>query len=84
VEYAGRLGYRDFDCAPVDLNCNLVHWRFPGRHPPGGDVVWSNPDAKPKSRKTSIQKNFARTWRPMERLVASPYPRYWNLEHDDS
>ena len=46
------------------LDLYLVHWPFPNFHPPGCDVNYHDPNAKPY-----IQANFMKTWRQLEKLV---------------
>ena len=46
------------------LDLYLVHWPFPNFHPPGCDVNFHDPNAKPY-----IHENFMKTWRQMEKLV---------------
>jgi len=46
------------------LDLYLVHWPFPNFHPPGCDVNFHDPDAKPY-----IHDNFMKTWRQLEKLV---------------
>ena len=46
------------------LDLYLVHWPFPNFHPPGCDVDFHDPNAKPY-----IHENFIKTWRQLERLV---------------
>jgi alcohol dehydrogenase (NADP+) len=46
------------------LDLYLVHWPFPNFHPPGCDVNFHDPDAKPY-----LHENFMKTWRQMEKLV---------------
>jgi alcohol dehydrogenase (NADP+) len=46
------------------LDLYLVHWPFPNFHPPGCDVNFHDPNAKPY-----IHESFMKTWRQMEKLV---------------
>ena len=46
------------------LDLYLVHWPFPNFHPPGCDVNFHDPDAKPY-----IHESFMQTWRQLEKLV---------------
>lgn len=46
------------------LDLYLVHWPFPNFHPPGCDVNFHDPNAKPY-----IHENFMQTWRQLEKLV---------------
>jgi diketogulonate reductase-like aldo/keto reductase len=46
------------------LDLYLVHWPFPNFHPPGCDVNFHDPNAKPY-----IHENFMKTWRQLEKLV---------------
>jgi len=46
------------------LDMYLVHWPFPNFQPPGADVTFRSPDARPY-----IHEEFMETWRQMERLV---------------
>src|SRR5271157_5730229 len=46
------------------LDLYLVHWPFPNYHPPGCEVNYHNPDAKPY-----IHENYMKTWEQMEKLV---------------
>lgn len=46
------------------LDLYLVHWPFPNYHPPGCDVNFHSPDAKP-----FIFEDFMKTWKQMEQLV---------------
>jgi alcohol dehydrogenase (NADP+) len=46
------------------LDLYLVHWPFPNFHPPGCDVNFHDPNAKPY-----IHEGFMKTWRQMENLV---------------
>jgi alcohol dehydrogenase (NADP+) len=46
------------------LDLYLVHWPFPNFHPPGCDVNFHDPNARPY-----IHENFMKTWRQMEKLV---------------
>ena len=53
------------------LDLYLVHWPFPNYHPPGCDVHSRNPNAKPY-----IHENYMKTWRQMEKLVATGLVRH--------
>lgn len=46
------------------LDLYLIHWPFPNFHPPGCDVTFHDPNAKPY-----IHENFMKTWRELEKLV---------------
>jgi alcohol dehydrogenase (NADP+) len=46
------------------LDLYLIHWPFPNFHPPGCDVNFHDPNAKPY-----IHENYMRTWRQLEELV---------------
>jgi serine/threonine protein phosphatase PrpC len=46
------------------LDLYLVHWPFPNFHPPGCDVNFHDPNAKPY-----IHESYMKTWRQLEKLV---------------
>jgi diketogulonate reductase-like aldo/keto reductase len=46
------------------LDLYLIHWPFPNFHPPGCDVNFHDPNAKPY-----IHDSFMKTWRQLEKLV---------------
>jgi alcohol dehydrogenase (NADP+) len=64
-----RKSIADLQCRYLDSY--LVHWPFPNYHPAGCSIESRSPDAKPY-----IHENFMRTWRQMERLVASGMVRH--------
>ena len=53
------------------LDLYLVHWPFPNFHAPGCDVSSRSPDAKPY-----VHASYMRTWREMEKLVATGLVRH--------
>lgn len=53
------------------LDLYLVHWPFPNTHPPGCDVNYRDPNARPY-----IHEEFMKTWRQMERLVKAGLVRH--------
>lgn len=46
------------------LDLYLIHWPFPNFHPPGCDVNFHDPHARPY-----IHENYMKTWRQLEKLV---------------
>lgn len=53
------------------LDLYLVHWPFPNFHPPGCDVNFHDPNAKPY-----LHESFMKTWRQLEKLVDQGFVRH--------
>jgi alcohol dehydrogenase (NADP+) len=53
------------------LDLYLVHWPFPNFHPPGCDVNFHDPNARPY-----IHDAFMKTWRQLEKLVRDGLVRH--------
>ena len=62
VAPAFRQSLNDLQLDYLDLY--LVHWPFPNFHPPGCDVNFHDPNARPY-----VHENFMKTWRQLEKLV---------------
>jgi alcohol dehydrogenase (NADP+) len=53
------------------LDLYLIHWPFPNFHPPGCDVNFHDPNAKPY-----VHDSFMKTWRQLEKLVDAGLVRH--------
>jgi diketogulonate reductase-like aldo/keto reductase len=53
------------------LDLYLVHWPFPNCHPPGVDLSYRDPHARPY-----VHEEYMKTWRQMEKLVEMGLARH--------